>query len=252
MPSIPSGPGKTAPKLALDFQLFDPLRTAPGRNYLTDFSPLVGDGPQLTPVEHGCRHEYRTKYSQSVLPPLDLRPDGGTQYKVAVVCKKCRIHADIHIHFAAATNPCPNSLYALHHFQRLPGEDTSSHDRIRYAWLCSAPECGAHLRITFRMPRFSPQHKDLVTDTELLKRRYEAVVQDDPSREGVRQATPMESLSRLRKYIRDSLDPNHTKRTFPANNKRFMEAFGIYGRDCAELLKEFGFRHSVSYLTSDC
>ncbi|CAK3972077.1 Ubiquitin carboxyl-terminal hydrolase 2 [Lecanosticta acicola] len=245
MPSIPSGPGKTAPKLVQDFLLFDPLRTAQGQNYLTDFSPTVGDGPQLAPVIGSCKHEYRTKHEQSVLPPLDLRPDGGSEYKCAVICKKCRIHADVHIHFASASNPCPNHDYPLHHFQRVHAEDYQSTNRLSYVWQCSGPACGAQLRITFRMPRISPQQKVMLTDTELLKRRYEAVMKEDTNRDNVRRATPVESLTRLRKYIKDSLDPKHTRRTFSAYNKRFMEAFGVYGRDCADILNELGFRHGV-------
>lgn len=164
---------------------------------------------------------------------------------VAVICKKCRIHAVVHIDFAYASNPCPNSQYPLHHFQRLHAEDRATSDSIDYAWQCSASECGAHLKITFRMPRLSPQQKDILTDTELLRRRYEAIVGMDPNRDGVRQATPMDSLARLRKYVKDALDPKHSKRTFPANNKRFMEAFGMHGRDCADILTRFGFKHAV-------
>lgn len=59
-------------------------------------------------------------------------------------------------------------------------------------------------------------------------------------------ATDMEALARLRRYVHDSLDPKHTKRQFPANNKRFQEAFGLYGQDCSKLFESFGFKYAVS------
>lgn len=240
------GPGKTSPKLQNDFLLFDPIHCSPSSNYLADFTPPVGEGRQLAPDIGSCKHEYTTKRSQSVLPPLDLRPDGGDEYKLAMVCKKCRIHADVHIAFPSATNPCPNSDYELHHFRRVPSDDARAAERIVYGWECSAPECRARLRISFRLPRLQPAERDLLTNTELLKQRYEAVMKDDPTREGVRQATPMDALNRLRRYVKDSLAAEHSKRAFSANNKRFMEAYGISGRDCYMLLRKLGFTYVVS------
>ena len=73
-------------------------------------------------------------------------------------------------------------------------------------------------------------------------------MQQDPTREGIRQATPVEALTRLRKYIRDALNTEHDKRVFPANNKRFMEAYGVHGQDCRELLERLGFEYNVSFI----
>ncbi|KAF7193198.1 putative ubiquitin carboxyl-terminal hydrolase 2 [Pseudocercospora fuligena] len=238
------GPGKTAPKLKHDFSLFDPIHCSSNSNYLADFTPPHGEGRQLAPDSGSCKHEYTLKSTQSVLPPLDLRPDGGDEYRAAVVCKKCRIHADMHIAFPHATNPCPNSDYDLHHFQRASGADVRLSDKIAYGWQCSAPECRAILRITYRLPRLQPAEKDLLTNTEYLKQRYEALMKDDPNREGLRQATPIDALNRLRRYIKDSLAADRTRTSFPANNKRFQEAFGLYGRDCYGLLQKLGFTYA--------
>ena len=245
-----SGPGKTAPKLLQDFLAFDPLRTGQNGTVLADHNPPVGEGQQLAKPIGSCQHEYTTKHKQSVLPPLDLRPDGTTKFRLAAICKKCRIHADVHLDYKGAADPCTNSSYPLHHFQRLTSADEVGQSRIKYGWQCSAPQCQATLEISYRQARIYDQEKDLLINTEYLKRRYEAVVQQDPSREGIRQATPMEALSRLRKYTRDALDPRHDRRSFPANNKRFMEAFGPYGQDCRALLERLGFNYAVSFHAS--
>jgi ubiquitin carboxyl-terminal hydrolase 25/28 len=97
------------------------------------------------------------------------------------------------------------------------------------------------------MGKINNADRNLLTDTSKLKSRFEAVMQDDPTREGIRQATPVEALTRLRKYIRDALNTEHDKRVFPANNKRFMEAYGLYGQDCKDLLQRLGFDFNVSF-----
>ena len=241
----PVGPGKTAPKIYTDFLLFDPIRGVP--NILTEAPPHAGDGGRpLVPLLGSCKHDYSTKPTQSVLPPLDLRPDGTTHHKLAAICKKCRIHADIDINYGESTNACPNPEFPLHHFQRIAYLDIVTADRITYNWQCSAPHCRAVLCICYRLPRLSDDERKRLTDPVLLKQRYEVLLQREPEREGVREATSMEALSRLRKYVKDSLNPDHQKRAFPANNKRFMEAFGYLGQDCGDILERLGFVYSVS------
>lgn len=247
--SSASGPGKTAPKLLNDFLCFDPLKCSPTSNCLSDYTPPVGEGQQLGPGIASCKHEYTTKREQSLTPPLDVRPDGGSEYKVAVVCRKCRIHADVYIAYPDASDPCPNGEFPLHHFQRHGAGDFKGSDRIVYGWQCSAPQCRAWLRITFRTSRISPAERDLLTNTEALKSRFKDEVEDNPEREGIKQATPMDALGRLRKYITDSLNPEQEKRSFPANNKRFQEAFGMRGRvhSCERLLEKLGFTYEVRW-----
>jgi ubiquitin carboxyl-terminal hydrolase 25/28 len=239
-----NGPGKTAPKLLADFLQFDPQKNI-GGNILTTHPPPVGEGQAPAPHRDACKHEYTVKTSQSVTPPPDTRPDASSQYKLAVVCKKCRLHVDIRVNYQQATNPCPTSENQLHHFQRADVLDENGHAHIRYGWQCSSAACQAVLTTTFKLPKISPPEKNLLTDTSKLKSRFEAVMADDPEREGIRQATPVEALTRLRKYIKDALNPEHDKRVFPGNNKRFMEAYGVQGRDCRELLQRLGFQYNV-------
>lgn len=239
----PSGPGKTAPRIYTDFLQFDPQKSS-NANLLADNAPIVGDGPAYAPRRDACAHDYTVKSNQSIAPPLDGRPDASTQYKLALVCKKCRVHADIRIAYYQATHPCPNAESQLHHFQRALHLDHADHTQIRYGWQCSTVSCKALLSIAFKLPRISDSDRMLLTDTGKLKSRFDAVVESEPTREGLRQATPVDALSRLRKYIKDSLNTEHDRRSFPANNKRFMEAFGVHGRDCEDLLEGLGFRYS--------
>ena len=163
-----TGPGKTAPKLYQDFLIFDPVKGVP--NVLEQFSPPHGDGPQLAPPIGACRHEYVTKASQSVPPPLDLRDDGSTVYKIAAVCKKCRIHTEVHVDHSNASNPCPASDHPLHHFQRAKAYDNKSEERIQFAWLCSVAECRATLCIVYRKSRWDEEDIQLLSNPERLKR----------------------------------------------------------------------------------
>jgi ubiquitin carboxyl-terminal hydrolase 25/28 len=238
-----SGPGKTGPKLCADFLRFDPQKTL-GGNLLSDLPPHAGDGKPLLPHPGACKHDYTTKQSQSVTPPLDLRADRTTQYKLALICKACRIHVDIRIDYRQASNPCPNSEHPLHHFQYLPQRYEIDQTRIGYSWQCSSATCRAELGVTYKQARISKDIINLLTDTSNLKKRYDSLVAEDPDREGLRQATPVEALNRLRKYLKDALKVEHKQRTFPANQKRFMEAFG--SSDCRPLLDRLGFQLLVS------
>lgn len=241
-----SGPGKTAPKLHLDFLAFDPQRVDPNFNHLARHPLPAGEWGATGPIIDGCRHEYSTKPVQSSMPPVDLGSDTRSELKVAVICKKCRIHADIKIDFTYAQHPCPNSAYPLHHFQRALSRDQD--ETVLNAWQCSAPQCRAFLTIIYRLPRL--ESVDILTNTDKLKRRYEDVVSDDPSRDGFRLATPMDALRILRTYVKDSLDLAHKKRAIPINNKRFMEIFGLYGRDCVAELESLGFENGVGLYTA--
>lgn len=188
------------------------------------------------------------KHNQSIPPPLDLRSDGTTIYKLAVICKKCRISSDIVIDHSNASNSCPSPDNPLHHFQRAKNYDVTENDRIQYAWQCSVADCRTSLFIIYRKSRLDEDDIQLLSNPELLKRRYNALVEEDPEREGIKLATPMDALSRLRRYVKDSLVPEHAKRQIPANNKRFQEAYGMNGEDCGDLLKGLSFTYAVSFM----
>ncbi|KAF2717641.1 cysteine proteinase [Polychaeton citri CBS 116435] len=239
------GPGKTAPRLAHDFKLFDPLNAEV--KILSDQTILATDHPSRNPHPRACRHDYAIKHGQSTLPPEDLRSrDAVEPFKAAVVCKKCRIHAEVVIDLVGALDPCPNSDFPVHHFQRTPGDDVESQTLLRYVWRCSGPACNAVLWIDYRMPRLDEEAVRLLTQTDVLNARFHDIMKRDPERDGMRQATPMDVLTRLRRYMHDASKPEHSKREFPANNKRFMEAFGYNGADCRYVLENIGFKYAMT------
>ncbi|KAK4981393.1 ubiquitin-specific protease ubp2 [Elasticomyces elasticus] len=241
--------GKTAPKLIQDLLDYDPQRPLPGHNVIADPPPRFVEGqPTPTVVSPSrCKHAYIVKDAQSKLPELDTRPDASVVYKLASVCKYCRLHVDVKIDFrrdSRQARPCPNQDYPLHHFTLLsaPAQDaTSAADRHpSYDFWCNGPDCPAVLSIRYRPAELTAQHIHLLTNPLLLQKRYEAVVRQDPTREDVRIARGNEVLRRLRTYISHSLNENHTKRPIPGHNKRFLEAFGD---DCTRLLVSLGFRY---------
>ena len=88
----------------------------------------------------------------------------------------------------------------------------------------------------------------LLTDTDLLGQRHCDFTKVDPDRAGPRQATPSETLKRLRTYISDGLSPDHPprKRRLAANQRVFQASFGMSGVDCQSLLESLGFKYAVS------
>ncbi|GAB7363300.1 hypothetical protein MBLNU230_g3581t1 [Neophaeotheca triangularis] len=237
-----SGPGKTSPRLYHDFISLDPLKSTK-YNVLADPAPEY-QGIIPAPPADSCKHDYTYKPNQSITPPLDLRPDGTTFYRLAVVCKKCRLHADIRIDYSQATDPCPNASHPLHHFQRLDSLDVQSVALLRFGWQCSNQACNAILTVSYRQKRLQDAEVNHLTNKSLLRKRYEQLIEGEPEREGMREAKDWEALQRLRKYIKDALNPEHMRRSFPGNNKRFMEAFGAYGEDCRTLLEGLGFTYA--------
>ena len=55
----------------------------------------------------------------------------------------------------------------------------------------------------------------------------------------------MQALHRVRTYLRDALNPDHTLRSIQEDQKRFVEVFGMQGQESRELLEKLGFAYSV-------
>jgi hypothetical protein len=244
MPSHGVGPGKTAPKLCYDFLIFDPIKSG-NPNTLAKLPPPQGEGQAWKRSPDACTHRYILKESQSVPPPIDLREDGGAKHKVAVICRLCRIHADIYIDTTQSSRTCPTNAHPSHHFQLVHQDGDATH--VEYGWQCSIEECGARLRVIYRLQRLQQHEIDNLTSPRLLKQRYDALMHENPGREGVEEATPMKALARLLRYTQDSLGAE--QKTLPADNKRFQEAFGLRGGDFLQLFHRLGFKCEVSAWT---
>lgn len=232
--------GKTAPKFLNDLLRFDPSSVRPGRNILLEHPPQYeGDskGPSLVLDSGSCKHEYLGLPNHCNPPQLDERPQPHTKWMVAAMCKKCRIHLRLRVEYppeAEPFSPCPTKDSPLHHLRLV---DTNPNG-VRYLFACSNTACLAFVAVEYAPPVLTQDDLHLLTDGQALDRRHRAVLDNDPDREGVRKASPSDVFFRLKRYVGDSLDEKNARRSFPAWNKRFMEAFGT---DCDVLLQRLGF-----------
>ena len=233
--------GKTAPKFLQDLLRLDPQSIVANRNILLDnppqFDGKARTGPPLVLDRGSCKHEYYTHIDRCNLPRLDESAQQDTCWKVAASCRKCRLYLTLSIDYpeSGCRQPCPSREYPLHHLRHT----STSSSQVSYHFECSNLACQAHVHVSYEKPILSKEDILVLTDTEALKRRYEHVLEVTPDREGVRQATPLDVFTRFKRYVSDSLNKDNVRRSFPARNKRFMEAFGT---DCDLLLYRMGFR----------
>lgn len=235
--------GKTAPKFLQDLLRFDPQSTTvANRNILVDSPPQFDgqarSGPPLVLDRGSCKHEYFSHIERCNLPRLDEAAHQDTCWKVAACCRKCRLYLTLSIDYpdTGCIQPCPNRDHPLHHLRHI-STDTDPL-RIIYHFECSNLACQAHVHAAYEKPVLSKDDILVLADPQALTRRYEHVLKASPDREGVRQATPGDVFFRLKRYVSDSLLEGNARRSFPARNKRFMEAFGT---DCDLLLNRLGF-----------
>lgn len=233
--------GKTAPKLLNDFYLYDPARVIKDYRVLVDPPPPWDESKPLPRLldKDACKHDFVTKAIQSQLPLLDERAHQKTIWRVATVCIKCRLHADLTLDFTnAGRSICPNLAFPLHHFRPL---HRNRQDVAHCSFVCSSWGCNAVLTVAYQPPFMDPKKLALLTDPDNLMRRYRAILEDDPDRKDVNLATPSDALYRLKRYTDDALKPTTPKRQFPSHNKKFL---GAFGSDCDEFLHSLGFRRA--------
>lgn len=194
---------------------------------------------------------FMTKHEQSILPKPGILPDQETLYKVSSFCQKCRYHLDLIVDFhdyGVRNAPCPNKDFPLHHFiyqEEDPNEQDVYLDHNipkTFRFQCSAKQCPANLRISIRPPRLKEQYIRLMTDRTFLRRRLESAKRIDPDRTDHMMARPIDGLDFLSSYMKDSLNPQKGKTRIPLLNRKFLVT---YGRDCDEMLTEFGFTREV-------
>ncbi|CAD0082360.1 unnamed protein product, partial [Aureobasidium vineae] len=244
MPSRASQPGKTAPKFLHDLLRLDPQAIGLNhRNILLDNPPQFDgnarSGPPLVLDRGSCKHEYYSHIVRCNLPRIDESAQQDTRWKVAACCRKCRLYLTLSIDYpeTGCKLPCPNRDYPLHHLCHTTTSTDPS--QVGYHFECSNLACQAHVHVAYQRPVLTKEDIVVLTDPQALNRRYEHVLEATPDREGVRLATPQEVFTRFKRYVSDSLLEENARRSFPARNKRFMEAFGT---DCDLLLYRIGFK----------
>jgi len=225
---------ETAPCVLQDLIAYDPRDDAASHYNDTSF------------IETKCSHALITQYDRSRIPELDERPDLGTVWKVAAVCRECRCQLSVVISFGESVEhvlfPCPNREFPLHHFRRQLPSDGAADDGCKtcYSFECTSPHCRARLEVEIRLPILDHNDIRLLTDRNLLKARFQAALVSNPNAQAVE---PIQVLTTLRAYIGDSLKETGNDH-FPAMNKRFMVSLGD---DSRELITRFGF----SYVEQD-
>ena len=207
--------------------------------------------------EDSCRHAWCSKDKQCDLPALDARPSPDSIYKFAGVCRKCRMHIQLEVDYTVRweSDPCPNSSHPLHHFVHSPWREKRNASVLgnaephfeTYAFECSSPSCSAVVFVKLRSPVLSDDHVRLLTDRALLNQRAEEVIDSEPARfEGYKKPTPVDVISDLITYLKNSVDQQESK-IIKADNKRFILRFGLDGQACKEMLSFLGFKYEVSF-----
>jgi len=222
--------------LVHDAFLHDPRAAFVKFDILADPAPNFDSSrpaPQLLAAD-ACRHDYALKIDRLESPPRDYRPAAGDKFGADALCRKCRTHLQLSFQYPHdATQPCPSADYPLHHFVLFSVDPLSKYD-----FVCSAPSCNATAQITYASPVIADSDIDLLTNPEYLRKRYHDAVTRDPTRTGFMLGTPVSTLWKLRRYLRDSHKPDSVGKKIPVENKRFLESFGS---DCSEIFKRLGF-----------
>lgn len=252
--------GKTAPSLLQDILLYTPPPET-GRHILSDPASNFQYFPRIRDALPAaiCVHEFLLQPRQTRPPALDERPTADSVYQAAAICWHCQHHVLVKLDYTVAWReaPCPNEHNPLHHWvtsqwrqddanrelQRIePGNDTEI-----YVYECTSKTCSALATVHITPPVLVPDAvKYLVDKDALQKRTAEAFERHRGHTEGMKEPTPSDVLSDLRKYILNALTSNADSRAeIKLDNKRFAVRFGPEGRACAEVLEYIGFTLKV-------
>lgn len=249
--------GKTAPRLAEDLTLYDLDHPGYGRNLLSAVPPVFDRdhvGPQDYLSPDGCRHNFVTKTDQTFLAKGDGQRRPGTSSKVSAVCTKCRGHLQVVVNH---TRQFANSTLTqdhIHHLNyrsgrqkhALSAEEITEQGQVAetYHYDCSHPLCTAMVSLRILSPLLTPEHVQLLTDPEVIRKRAEEAIATSPDRlEGMAIPQPITVLDNLRLYLANALRNDERNKAIHANNKRFMLSYGASGSPCKRLLEFLGFEN---------
>lgn len=239
---------------------------------LKDTPNVLADSPlRLTQARYlgdlippdSCRHKFSLKPRQSDTPALDERPGPETIWTVAAFCQVCRLHVHVKVDYSIRFEiaPCPTAEHPLHHLVRSEFQEPlernawkrqnpDSRDEI-YTYKCSSNTCSATVTVRLSPPVLRPSDVHTLVDPALLRQRTEAAFRArDGNTEGMKHPVPLDVLTDLRAYVRNSWkareDPKY--RAIRLSNRRFIVRFGPEGTGCKDVLERLGF-HLVASTT---
>ncbi|EXJ77985.1 hypothetical protein A1O3_09144 [Capronia epimyces CBS 606.96] len=252
--------GRTAPALLEDLTLYEPWQ---GQK---DAPNLLADSPlQFTHVQYlgdlippqSCRHKFRLKPRQSDSPALDERPGPETIWTVAAFCQVCRLHLHVKVDYTIRFEdaPCPTGDHPLHHLVRSEFQEPlernawkrqnpNSQDEI-YTYKCSSKSCSAMVTVRLSGPVLRPSDVLTLVDPNLLQQRTnDAFRAREGNTEGMKYPVPVDVLTDLRAYIRNSWKAQEDVkyRAIRVSNRRFVVRFGPEGNACKDVLEHLGFQ----------
>ncbi|KAJ5567536.1 hypothetical protein N7535_006842 [Penicillium sp. DV-2018c] len=249
--------GKTAPRLLLDIQLYDPAHDPDtGRNLLSETPPIYPrgyTGPPAFISQKACRHEYVLKEDQSFMAETEHRRRAGTSSKVSAMCAKCRCHLQLVVNYAYNLGSFNQTAKGhLHHLVYKSGRqkngfslpETTPRGQVAetYHYQCSYISCSAMVSLRVLSPILTPDSVRLMTDQELLRKRAREAIEAYPeSMEGMGDPQPINVLDNLRLYITNALRNPQRSKPISSVNKRFMHTFGVEGAACKDLLESLDF-----------
>ncbi|KAG4418500.1 hypothetical protein IFR04_008394 [Cadophora malorum] len=256
MDRLPSGPGKTAPRLILDLLNYDPKKNY-NKNLLVDPAPKWRKGLWDAAHPQACRHSLMRKEQTRAPVSDDEQPDADTSYSVAAYCNKCRLHFMINVGYERQNDfqiPCRQSdkESPLHHFclqesiigkeyRERFGVDKRDHLIEAHRWGCSASNCPALLEVRISSPRLGKSLVDMIVDKQRLEARGRKEIAREPARyQGMEPVGPVSALWYLRSYLSDAkaAKDSASLKKIAKRNKKFVMAFG---NECNDLFETLGF-----------
>lgn len=211
-------------------------------------------GPRQYLSPDGCQHGYVTKTDQTFLAKGDGQWRPGTSSKVNSVCTKCRSHLQVVVNHTRQFINSPLTQDHIHHLHYKSGrqknawstgEITEHGQEVEtFHYECTHPFCTAMVSLRILSPLLTPNHVQLLTDSEVIRKRAEEAIATSPDRlEGMAIPQPITVLDNLRLYLVNALRNDERNKAIHANNKRFMLSYGANGSPCQELLGFLGFEN---------
>ncbi|OOQ82320.1 putative ubiquitin carboxyl-terminal hydrolase [Penicillium brasilianum] len=258
----PQRPGKTAPRLAEDIRLYDPVHLpGTGLNLLSQVPPVHPEDSDKTSdfvSPHACRHTYVTKENQTYLAKAEQKRRPGTSSKLSAICSKCRYHLQVVVNYTTSGNAfaLAKPTDHLHHFVYKSGrqqgsqmaEEVTEKGQVveTYHYQCSHLSCSAMVSLRIMSPLITLHRLELLSNPGLIRERAEEAIAAQPERlEGMAIPAPVTVLDNLRLYLHNALHTHERSKAISSANKRFMLSFGLEGTASKDVLEFLGFSYDA-------